>query len=429
MENVNTADPLKRIVIVGGGFAGVNLARNLFKNKSYQVLLIDKNNYNYFTPFLYQVATSFLDPSSISYPFRKLFRKTGVSFRMSEVVKVVPEKNTLILNDGSVPYDHLVFAAGTRSNFFGNEIIRQNAIALKGIDDALYMRNHLMKQLETAVKESDPVVREELLNIVVVGGGPTGVEVIGMLAEMKKYILPKDFPELSDAPGALYLIDGQPKLMTTMSDKTSRETAAVLDSFGVNVILNMRVLNYQDGVVTLSNGESIRTASLIWAAGVTANTFDGLPAESIGSGKRILTDTYNRVTGFDNIWAIGDISVQITDPAYPKGHPQLAQPAIQQGTTLAKNFLRQAKGKPMKPFKYFDRGDMAIVGRHHAVADLFKHRLHLKGFFALFTWLFIHVISLINVSNKIKTIFSWAIAYLTRDQALRMIFRSGNRNN
>jgi NADH dehydrogenase len=348
---------------------------------------------------------------------------------MSEVVKVIPEKNMLELNDGLISYDHLVFAAGTRSNFFGNEIIRRNAIALKGIDDALFMRNHLMKQLETAAKESDPVVREELLNIVVVGGGPTGVEVVGMLAEMKKYILPKDFPELAGAPGGLYLVDGQPRLMTTMSDKTGSETARVLDAFGVNVILKMRVLNYEDGMVTLSNGDTIRTASLIWAAGVTANKFDGIPETSIGRGERMLTDTYNKVTGFENVWAIGDNSIQLTDPAYPAGHPQLAQPAIQQGATLAKNFLRLAKGKPMQPFIYFDRGDMAIVGRHHAVADLFKHKLHLKGFFALFTWLFIHVISLVNYNNKIKTIFSWTIAYLTRDQALRMIFRSGNRNS
>jgi NADH dehydrogenase len=429
MNNVSGGNSLQRIVIVGGGFAGINLARKLFDNKYYEVLLIDKNNYNYFTPFLYQVATSFLDPSSISYPFRKLFRNTGINFRMSEVVRVNAENNTIELNDGIISYDHLVLAAGTRSNFFGNDIIRKNAIALKGIDDALFMRNHLMKQLETAAKEPDPVVREQLLNIVVVGGGPTGVEVVGMLAEMKKYILPKDFPELAGAPGGLYLVDGQPRLMTTMSDKTSSETAKVLDTFGVKVILKMRVLNYEDGLVTLSNGQTIRTASLIWAAGVTANKFDGIPETSIGRGERMLTDTYNKVTGFNNVWAIGDNSIQLTDPAYPAGHPQLAQPAIQQGATLAKNFLRLAKGKPMQPFIYFDRGDMAIVGRHHAVADLFKHKLHLKGFFALFTWLFIHVISLVNYSNKIKTIFSWTIAYLTRDQALRMIFRSGNRNS
>lgn len=412
-----------RIVIVGGGFAGLNLVQNLYKNKNYHITLVDKNNYNYFTPLLYQVATSFLDPSSISYPFRKLFRDKNINFRMAELLKVDSATNTIYLSDGELQYDQLVFAAGAKTNFYGIESIEKNAISLKGIDDALKMRNALLTTLEMAAKATDLVERRKLLTIVVAGGGPTGVEVAGMLAEMKSYILKKDYPELKEAKGAIYIVDGSENLLSPMSDKTHTETKQAMLDLGVQVKLKTRVNDYSNGIVTFADGDTIEAGTLIWAAGITANVFEGIPLESLGVGKRMKTNQFNQVEGFENIWAIGDISVQITDPVYPHGHPQLAQVAIQQGVNMAKNFSAIEKGKEMKPFKYFDRGDMAIVGRHHAVVDLFKHKVHLSGFPALFIWLFIHVISLVNINNRIRTLYSWAVAFITRDQALRMIFR------
>ena len=427
MENLKEFDNREKIIVVGGGFAGLSFARLLFKNKHYQVTLVDKNNYNYFTPLLYQVATSFLDPSSISYPFRKMFRNKGIRFRMAELLRVDTANKTIQLSDGNLPYDHLVFAAGTKTNFFGNEIIREKAISIKGIDDALYMRNELMKTMEKAVIETNMNERRRLLTIVVAGGGPTGVEIAGMLAEMKRYISGKDYPELKGAGGSIHIVDGTSVLLAPMSDKTHKEAYQALTELDVKIKLNTRVNSYDGNIVRLSDGGEIETKTLIWAAGVISHTFEGIPETSLGAGNRMVTNAYNQVKGLDNVWAIGDISIQETDPAYPKGHPQLAQPAIQQGKALAKNFLAIAKGKPMKPFKYFDRGDMAIIGRNTAVADLFKHKLHFSGFLGLFSWLFIHLISLVNYNNKIKTLYSWLVAYTTRDQALRMIFRSENR--
>lgn len=422
MENILFGT--KKIVIVGGGFAGLNLARQLFKSKHYEVTLVDKNNYNYFTPLLYQVATSFLEPSSISYPFRKILRNKKINFRMGEVMKVDPEKQIVVLDNGELSYDHLVFAAGAKTNFYGIESVERNSISIKGVDDALRMRNTLLKTIEKAVLSTDTAEREKLLTIVVAGGGPTGVEVAGMLAEMKRFIFAKDYPELTDIPQKIYIVDGGPYLLAPMSDKTHQETFDALTALGVGVKLNAHVTDYTNGVVSFNNGSKIEAGTLMWAAGIIAHTFEGIPHTSIGPGRRMMTDEFNRVKDMENVWAIGDICLQQTDPVYPKGHPQLAQVAIQQGRSVAKNFLAIERGKPVKPFKYFDRGEMAIVGRHNAVVDLFKHKVHLRGFAALFIWLFIHLVSLVNYNNKIRTLYSWAVAYLTRDQALRMIFRS-----
>ncbi|MFD0766949.1 NAD(P)/FAD-dependent oxidoreductase [Mucilaginibacter lutimaris] len=415
----------KKVVVIGGGFAGVNFAQNVAKNKNYQVTLVDKNNYNYFPPLLYQVSTSFLEPSSISYPFRKLFRKDNIRFRMGEPVKVDPASKIVYLKDGELTYDYLVFASGAKTNFFGNTNIEQNAIPMKSIDDGLRMRNALLQTLERATITKDPAERKKLLTIVVAGGGPTGVEVSGMLAEMKKYIFAKDYPELINQPGGIYIVDGGSELLGAMSEKTHQEAYKVLTGLGVKVKLNLHVNDFVDGKILLSNGEVIESNTLIWAAGITANTFEGIPVTSLGIGRRMITDEHNKVQGLEDVYAIGDASIQTTDGAYPKGHPQIAQVAIQQGKTLAANFIAMAKARPLKPFKYFDKGDMAIIGRNSAVVDLFKHKVHFGGIIALFMWLFIHLISLVNYRNKLRTLYNWAVAYLSRDQSFRMIFKSG----
>ena len=424
MENNRPTYNQKKLLIIGGGFAGMNLAQEVMKSDAYQVTLIDKNNYNYFPPLLYQVATSFLDPSSISYPFRKLFRNEQVKFRMGELIRIDPDQKIAYLNDAELPYDELVFATGARTNYFGNENVKKYALPMKTIDDALLMRNSLLKTLEEASICTDPEERRKLLTIVVAGGGPTGVEVSGMLAEMKKNIILKDYPEIKNSGGQIYIVDAGASLLAPMSEKTHEETKNALIELGVRVKLNTRVTNFENGIVTLTTGETIEAKTLIWAAGITANSFDGIAPEMRGAGQRMITDEYNKVTGLEHVYAIGDSSIMTTDPAYPHGHPQLAQVAIQQGRNLARNFIAVSKSKPLKPFIYFDRGDMAIVGRHNAVVDMFKHKVHLKGFAALFIWLFIHLISLVTCTNKLKTLYNWTVAYISKDQSLRMIFRS-----
>jgi NADH dehydrogenase len=419
----------KHIVVVGGGFAGLNFVERMFNNRFYDVTLVDGNNYNYFTPLLYQVATSFLEPSSISYPFRKFLKNTGIVFRNAWLKKVDPAGNTVYLSDGGMlNYDYLVFAAGTKTNFFGNDHIGRDAFSLKGIDDALVMRNEVIKTLERASIEKNPRLRQKLLTIVIAGGGATGVELAGMFAEMKKHIIGKDYPELKNETVEIHLIDSTPHLLASMSEKTHRDIYHELVNMGVHVRLNTTVTRYENDRVYLSTGASINTRTLIWCAGVIAKTFEGISGKSLGRGNRMITDEYHYVLGYNNIFAIGDIGVQFHDKDYPNGHPQVAQPAIQQGKSLAKNLLAMASGRAMKPFKYFDRGVMAIVGRTYAVADLFKHKFHLNGLLGLLSWLFIHLVSLVNYNNKIKTFYNWAVAYITCDQALRMVFNSEREN-
>lgn len=414
----------KHIVIIGGGFAGLNFTRELFRNSYYDVTLVDKNNYNYFTPLLYQVATSFLEPASISYPFRKFFKRRGIAFILASVLSADTESNELCISNGErLTYDYLVIATGSKTNFFGNRSIEQNAFALKGIDDALRLRDSLIRVLEQASHEDDPFEKERLLTVVIAGGGATGVELAGMLAEMKEHIQ-LEYPEMRYMVPHIYIVDAAPQLLSSMSDKTHRDAYNILKRLGVQIKLNRTVLQYENDQVLLSTGEVIEAKTMIWAAGVTANYLDGISKSSIGRGGRMITDHFNKVTGYENIYAIGDISIQYGDSAYPSGHPQVAQPAIQQGRRLAKNFIAIAEEKPMKPFKYFDRGDLAIIGRTAAVADLFKKKLHINGIVALLGWLFIHLISLVSYHNKIKTFYGWAVAYISKDQALRMIFRS-----
>lgn len=418
----------KHVVIIGGGFAGINLIRHLENRKEFSITLVDKNNYNFFPPLLYQVATGFLEASNISYPFRKMFQeKQNIRFRMGELQKIIPDENTVILSSGSLQYDYLVLAIGTESNFFGMEDIRKNAIPMKNVNDALVMRNYLLQQLESATLTTDPEEKEKLLTIVIAGGGPTGVEVSGMLAEMRKFIIRKDYPELSGTGtmSHIYLIDGGSHLLKPMSRESQEDAYRALTSLGVEFKLNLHVKDFRDDKVLLSDGSQIKTKTLIWTAGVTAKTVEGLPSESYGRGKRLLTNATNKVNSTTNIFAIGDTCLVFEDPEYPEGHPQLAQVALQQGKNVALNFVRMEKNQEPIPFHYKDKGTMAIMGRNKAVADIPKPKMHFKGFPAWFAWLFIHLISLLTYRNKITTLYNWMISYFTRDQSLRMIIRPG----
>lgn len=413
-----------KIVIVGGGFAGVNLARSLRNDKRFEITLVDKNNYNFFPPLIYQVATGFLEPSSISYPFRKLFRNfTNVKFRLGYLHRVVPEENKVILSSGELTYDYLIFATGAKTNYFGSDNFKNNAISMKTLDDALEMRNKLLRQMEQASVIEDPHELTKLLTIVIAGGGPTGVELSGMFAEMRNGILMKEYPELIGKGGEIYLLTSAGELLSPMSEKSQKETYDQLRLLGVKVRLNCRVKDFVNDTVILSDDETISTKNLIWAAGVTGKLFDGILAESYGRGARLLVDEHNKVNATENIYAIGDICLQMTDPDFVNGHPQVAQVAIQQGRRLAKNFKLLIENKPLKPFKYVDKGSMAIIGRMKAVADLPRPKLHFNGMIAWFAWLFVHLISLITKKNRFRTLFNWMVAYFTKDQSLRMIFK------
>ncbi|EJL65235.1 NAD(P)/FAD-dependent oxidoreductase [Flavobacterium sp. CF136] len=413
-----------KIVIIGGGFAGLNLAKELVNHPQIQVTLVDKNNYNFFPPLIYQVATAFLEPSSISYPFRKFFAgKKNLQFRLGELLSVVPAENKVILSNGELTYDHLVFATGAETSYFGMENVMKNAIPMKTLNDAIVMRNTLLKNLEKASICKEIRKRRKLLTIVVAGGGPTGVEVSGMFAEMRKNILLKEYPELDTTASNIYLVDGGDALLAPMSEASQKDTLEALKNLGVIVKLNSRVTDYVDDTVYFENGETIKTRNLIWAAGVTAKIFEGMPAESYGRGRRMATDAFSKVNATENIYAIGDTAILTSDKNFPDGHPQVAQVAIQQGINLAKNFKALIQEKPLKPFVYNDKGSMAIIGKNKAVVDLPSPKWHFNGFFAWIIWLFIHLISLITYRNRIKTFYNWMIAYFASDQSLRMIIR------
>lgn len=415
----------KEIVVIGGGFAGIALAKRLAKHKNFHVTLVDKNNYNFFPPLLYQVATGFLEVGNISYPFRKLFQRwPNVDFRMGELWQVLPEEKKIILSSGPLHYDELVLATGTESNYFGNQNVQKNAIPMKTIEDALVLRNTLLMAVEKATITTDEAERRKLLTIVIAGGGPTGVEVAGMLAEMGKNILEKEYPELQKSEVRLYLVDGAPTLLSPMSESSQQYSLDTLTKMGVRVQLNKLVKDYVDDTVIFADGETIQTKLLFWTAGVTSKVFEGIPQESYGRGRRLLVDSFNQVLHVDHIYAIGDTALMTEDVGWLQGHPQLAQPAIQQGRNLANNLEAKYKGKPLKPFTYQDRGSMAIIGRSKAVADLPRPTLYIKGFIAWIMWLFVHLFSLIHYRNRITTMYNWTVAYFTKDQALRMIIRT-----
>ncbi|MCE6989380.1 NAD(P)/FAD-dependent oxidoreductase [Dyadobacter sp. CY323] len=416
------------IVIIGGGFAGVNLAIDLAKSKKFDVTLVDKNNYNFFPPLIYQVATAFLEPSSISYPFRKLFSgKKNLHFRLGELLKVVPEENRIVLSNGELNYDFLVFATGAETNFFGMENVKRNSTPMKTLEDAIGMRNKLLSQMEKATICNDPAEVKRLLTVVIAGGGPTGVEISGMFAEMRNGILRKEYPDLAGKGSEIYLVDGGNALLSPMSVKSQQDTFNELNELGVKIRLNTHVVDFVDDKVIFSEGEAIESKTLIWAAGVTGMVFEGIPPEAYGRGRRLLVDAHNKVNSTYNIYAIGDCCLQTTDEKFPNGHPQVAQVAIQQGKNLAKNFVNIAEQLPLKPFTYYDKGSMAIIGRAKAVVDMPSPKVHFNGVIAWLAWLFIHLISLINHRNRIKTLYNWMVAYFTKDQSLRMIIKPAAR--
>lgn len=422
MKNPNIPETNhKRIVIIGGGFGGLKLIDKLRKS-GFQIVLLDRTNYHQFQPLLYQVATAGLNAGSIAFPFRKDFRQyPDFHFRMTEVSRIIPEENEILTDIGTISYDYLVIAAGTTTNFYGIKSIEAQALPMKSVVEATALRTRLLANLENALTENDPVQRQKLLNITIVGGGATGVEIAGALAEMKHYVLQKDYPDLSANLLNIYLIEGTSRLLAVMSEEASRKAEEFLAKMGVKILLNARVTGYEKEQLLIENNDSIATNTVIWVSGVTANRFEGLPAEAIGRGGRILTDDFNRVPGISNVFAIGDICLQ-KEPRYPDGHPQVAQVAIQQGKLLARNLQRLQKGEIMSPFHYRNLGTLATVGRNKAVAD-FPH-FKTQGFFAWFLWMTVHLRSILGVRNRLEILLNWMWNYLTYDQALRLIFNT-----
>ena len=410
----------KRVVIVGGGFGGLKLANKL-RNSDFQVVLVDRNNYHQFPPLIYQIASAGIEPSSISFPFRKIFQKrSNFFFRMAEVRSVFPEQNILQTSIGKVRYDYLVLAAGTTTNFFGNKNVEEHAIPMKNVSEAMGLRNALLENFERALTCASETERQELLNVVIVGGGATGVEVAGALSEMKNHVLPKDYPDMPSSLMNIYLIEAGTRLLPAMSEQTSQHVLNYLRKMGVNVLLNKMVTDYDHHRVILKDGSQIATRTFIWVSGVAAEKITNLDGEHLGRGARIIVDEYNRVKGFDNIFSIGDQCIMPEgDPHYPGGHPQLAQVAIQQGKLLARNLKAQEKGKSIKPFRYRNLGAMATVGRNRAVAEF--STMKMAGFWAWIMWLVVHLRSILGIRNKSIVLFNWVWNYFSYAQSLRFI--------
>lgn len=409
----------KRVIIVGGGFGGLKLANKLNKS-GFQVVLVDKNNYHQFPPLIYQVASSGLEPSSISFPFRKIFQKRkDFYFRMAEVRAIYPEKNVIQTSIGKAEYDYLVLAAGTTTNFFGNEHIEEEAMPMKTVSEAMGLRNAILSNFERSVTCASDRERQELLNVVIVGGGATGVEIAGVLSEMKRFVLPNDYPDMPSSLMNIYLIEAGSRLLSSLSEESSRHAEQFLREMGVNILLNKAVTDYQNHKVMLQDGTEIATRTFIWVSGVTAVTIGNMDSTLLGRGRRIKVDAFNRVQGIANVFTIGDQCIQVSDKNYPNGHPQLAQVAIQQGELLAKNLRKLEKGKPLQPFHYRNLGSMATVGRNRAVAEFKSFKM--SGWFAWVMWLVVHLRSILGVRNKINVLLNWVWNYFTYDQSLRMI--------
>jgi len=410
----------KRIVIAGGGFAGLKLAKALRKS-SYQVVLLDKNNYHQFQPLFYQVATAGLEPSAITFPLRKIFQEQkDIHFRVASLEQVDAENQTVVTDIGELHYDYLVLAIGARTNYFGNLNLRRHAISMKSLTEAINLRNTILGNFELALNEPDPERAASLLNIVIVGGGPTGVELAGALAEMKKYILPKDYPELDFTNMQIHLLEASPKVLNGYSDGSSRKGKEYLERLGVKVLLDTFVKDYDGHLAELANGDTLRTETLIWAAGVRGNEVHGLHPDAFGRGSRLLVDEFNRLAENPHIFVIGDLALMASED-YPNGHPQVATVAIQQAGNLAKNFLRLERNQPLKPYKYFNKGALATVGRNLAVADL--PGIRFTGFIAWMLWLIVHLMEILGVKNRLFVFINWAWSYFTYDQSLRLMIR------
>ncbi|WP_207431508.1 NAD(P)/FAD-dependent oxidoreductase [Sabulibacter ruber] len=411
-----------KVVIIGGGFAGLELVKSL-RNAEVQVILIDKQNYHTFQPLMYQVATSGIEADSIVHPFRKVFEsQKNFYFRMAEVQCIDTQQRLVETSIGLIRYDYLVIATGATTNYFGDAQMEKNAIAMKSIDDAISLRNTILDNFERALQLDDEEQLNSLMDYVIVGGGATGVELAGALTELRKHVFPKDYPELDFKSMDIHLIQSGGELLKGMSPEASKKSLQFLEEMGVKIWLNRRVKSYDGYTVTLDNGETLITRTLIWAAGVTGNPVKGLRPESILKGNRLKVDVYNRVEGYDNIFAIGDVAAMIT-PENPQGHPMLAQPAIQQGKLLGKNLVNLHHGKPLTPFVYKDQGAMATIGRNKAVADLklFKKDIRSQGFFAWLIWMFIHLISIVGFRNRLVVMTNWFWNYFTYDSGNRLI--------
>ena len=413
----------KKIVIVGAGFAGLRLARKLKNNSNFSVTLIDRYNFHQFQPLFYQVATARIEPSNISFPLRKIFQGSkNVQVRLAEVTGINKEKNEVETTIGDFSYDYLVLANGCTTNFFGNKQIEELTFPMKSTDEAITLKNRLITNFESAYSAT-PEELEEIMNIVVVGGGPTGVELSGAIAEMKTKILPKDYPDFDFSGLNIYLIEGSPNLLGPMSDASHKKSREYLEKMGVNIWTEGRVTGYDGKEITLADGRSIKTKTVIWGAGVTGNVLEGTDKEVLQRGNRIAVDRFNRVKGTENIFAIGDISYMET-PKYPHGHPQLANVAVNQGLNLASNFIALGQGTPINnwvEFEYDDPGSMATVGKFRAVVDLPK--LSFQGRLAWFTWMFLHLMLILSVRNKLFIFLNWTQAFFTDDTALRIITR------
>lgn len=410
-----------RIVIIGGGFAGVALAKKLSKQEV-QVVLLDKHNYHTFQPLLYQVSTGGLEPDSIAYPIRKILKDfPNFYFRLANVEEIDTEKNKVVTDIGKLKFDYLVVASGSTTNYFGNAEIEKNSMAMKTIPQSLNLRSLILENFEEALLTSDLNERNALMNFVIVGGGPTGVELAGALAEIKKGILPKDYPDLDTRMAQIHIIQSGDCILKGMSDKASQKAEDFLEKLGVQVWKNVRVTNYDGKTVTTNTDLIFETATVVWAAGVKGATIKGLDAEAfITRGNRILVNEFNQVKGFDHIFAAGDIACMVTDE-FPDGLPMMAQPAIQQGEQLGNNILRLIEEKPMQPFKYKDKGAMATIGRNKAVVDL--KRFKFQGVFAWYVWMFVHLFFLIGFRNRMVVFVNWVYNYIRFDREARLIIR------
>jgi NADH:ubiquinone reductase (H+-translocating) len=409
-----------RVIVIGGGFGGLEVVKGLLKKTQTQTVLFDKYNHHCFQPLLYQVATSALETSSIVFPFRKRFAGAKYFyFRLGEVKEIQHKENCIETSIGSIKYDYLVIATGAETNFYGLKDVEQNSHPMKTITDSIKLRNLIIRNMETALLTDSVELMNSLMDFVIVGGGPTGVELAGAIAELKRYIFPKDYPELDTSHLDIHLVEANSRLLNGMSDIAGKKALEYLQEMGVNVHLNRVVKSYDGYEVLFDTGQKLISRTMIWAAGVKGNPVGGLSAASLGRASRLNVDVFNRVKGYENIFAIGDVALMEGDPDFPNGHPMMAPPAMQQGELLAENICRLIHKKTLIPFRYKDKGSMATVGRNRAVVDLKNAKF--QGVFAWLVWMFVHLISLIGFRNKFFVLITWMISYFSFDRSNRLI--------